>query len=117
MTMNASSATAATANAISVVLAPQPDSPPWISANVRLPAASVKVVAPAQSSRSLWPRDSTSTRWVMTTATAAIGRLTRKIARQSKASISSPPRIGAIAAAAPVTAPQTPKATPRSRPR
>ena len=52
----------------------------------------------------------------MTTAATLIGRLTKKIQRQSRCWVSSPPRIGPVAAAAPLTAPQTPKAVPRSRP-
>ena len=52
----------------------------------------------------------------MTTATTLTGRLTRKIHRQPKCVVSSPPMIGPAAAAAPFTAPHVPNAIPRSRP-
>ena len=44
-----------TANATSVSVEPQLDSPPWMIANVRLPAHSVNVTAPIQSSLPEWP--------------------------------------------------------------
>ena len=56
------------------------------------------------------------TRRVIATATTLTGRLTRKIHRQPKLAVSSPPMIGPTADAAPLTAPQMPKAMPRSRP-
>ncbi len=49
-------------------------------------------------------------------ATTEIGRLTKKIQRHERLSVSNPPRIGPAAAAAPLIAPQTPNASPRSRP-
>ncbi len=61
-------------------------------------------------------RDSATALRVTYTASALTGRLMKKIQRQPKFSVSSPPMIGPAAAAAPLTAPQTPKATPRSRP-
>ena len=73
-------------------------------------------MAPVQSIGLAWPRDSATTRWVMIPATTAMGRLTRKIARQPAAAMSRPPSTGATAAAAPLIAPQTPNATERSRP-
>ena len=45
--------------------------------------------------------------------TIPIGRLTKKIQRQSKAVTSSPPRVGPAIVATPATAPQTPNAAPR----
>ena len=61
-------------------------------------------------------RDSVTILTVSATATTLTGRLTRKIQRQPKLAVSSPPAIGPTAAAAPLTAPQAPNATPRSRP-
>ena len=61
-------------------------------------------------------RDSGSIRSNIVTATTLIGRFTKKIHRQPRCWVSSPPAIGPAAAAAPLTAPHTPNATPRSRP-
>ena len=44
---------------------------------------------------------------------APIGRLTKKIQRQSNAVTSSPPRVGPAIVARPATAPQMPNAAPR----
>ena len=46
-----------------------------------------------------------------------IGALTKKIHRQDRPEVSTPPSSGPMATARPVTAPQAPNAMPRSRPR
>ena len=53
----------------------------------------------------------------MATATIPIGTFTKKMYRQERPLVSTPPSSGPMATARPVTVPQTPKATPRSRPR
>ena len=53
----------------------------------------------------------------MTTAAIPIGTFTKKIHRQDRPEVSTPPSSGPIATARPVTAPQTPNAVPRSLPR
>ncbi len=95
----------------------QPFSPTRIRAYVTAAAPVVKAAMPGRS-RPLarGSRDSATDRRVTYTARAQTGRLTKKIQRQPKCSVSSPPMIGPAAAAAPLTAPQTPKAIPRSRP-
>jgi hypothetical protein len=50
---------------------------------------------------------------VTASTTTPIGRLTKKIHRQSNALTSRPPRVGPATVARPATAPQTPKAAPR----
>src|ERR1700677_128467 len=52
-------------------------------------------------------------RKVATSTNTPMGRLTKKIQRQSNAVTSSPPRVGPAIVAAPDTAPQMPKAAPR----
>ncbi len=113
----ASSESALSANRPRVVVEVQPLSPTRIRAYVRAPAARVKVTRPGRSTPlACGLRDSFTTRSVTATARMLTGRLTKKIQRQSRCSVSSPPRIGPAAAAAPFTAPQTPNAMPRSLP-
>lgn len=101
----------------STVAEVQPSVPPRIRRKTSEPTDTVKEPMPAQSIRpALGLRDSGSTARDRAMATTLTGRLTRKIHRQPKYSVSSPPRTGPTAAAAPLTAPQTPKAIPRSRP-
>jgi hypothetical protein len=50
---------------------------------------------------------------VISSTITPIGRLTKKIHRQSKAVTSSPPRVGPAMVATPATAPQMPNAAPR----
>jgi hypothetical protein len=54
---------------------------------------------------------------VTASANMPIGRLTRKIPRQSQSVVIRPPSTGPAATATPVTAPHMPKAVPRSLPR
>lgn len=86
-------------------------------------AATVKAVAPGTSIRAGAPlpdglpdSSARTTRSVMAMATAAMGRLTQKIACQLRCSVSRPPRSGPAAAAPPLAAPHMPKAVPRSLP-
>ena len=53
----------------------------------------------------------------MTTATTPNGTLTKKIQRQDRPEVSTPPSRGPMATARPVMVPQTPNAMPRSLPR
>ena len=81
------------------------------------PARAVNDAMPGRSTRlACGSRDSVTTRSVSATATTLTGRLTRKIHRQPKFAVSTPPMIGPTADAAPLTAPQMPNARPRSRP-
>jgi hypothetical protein len=50
------------------------------------------------------------------TAAIPIGAFTKKIHRQERPEVSTPPSSGPMATARPVTAPQTPNAMPRSLP-
>ena len=50
-------------------------------------------------------------------ATRQMGMLTKKIHRQDRPLVSTPPSTGPMAVAMPVVAPKMPKAVPRSRPR
>jgi hypothetical protein len=78
----------------------------------------VKSEKPAQSGRlACGARDSATLYTLMITAAMPIGALTKKIHRQDRPSVSSPPSSGPMATASPVTAPHTPNATPRSLPR
>ncbi len=52
----------------------------------------------------------------MAMATRQIGMLTKKIQRQLRPLVSTPPSTGPTATATPVVAPKAPKAMPRSRP-
>ena len=78
----------------------------------------MKTTKPGQSGRlACGARDSATLVTVMATATIPIGTFTKKMYRQDRPEVSTPPRSGPMATARPVTVPQTPNAMPRSRPR
>ena len=60
--------------------------------------------------------DSTTRVSETASATRQIGMLTKKIHRQDRPLVSTPPRTGPIATATPVVAPKIPNAVPRSLP-
>ncbi len=114
--MKAMLATAPTTRATST----PPDMPPaseaLIRAKVKPPSASAASAEPRRSSLpvTLSSRDSGTWRGAAQKTKAPSGRLIRKIARQSTASISQPPISGPIAAATPPSADQAPIARARS---
>ena len=73
---------------------------------------------PSQSGPLAWgARDSDTRSTAMTTAAMPNGTFTKKIQRQDRPVVSTPPASGPIATATPVTPPQMPNAVPRSLPR
>ena len=78
----------------------------------------MKSEKPSQSGRlARAARDSATLASAMMTAAIPIGAFTKKIHRQDRPEVSTPPSSGPMATARPVTAPQAPNATPRSWPR
>ncbi len=115
---NAMSSTAAAARQPSTRLSVKDRWFDSISPYTRNASAAVNSAKPAQSGRlARGARDSATFSTEMTTAMTPIGAFTKKIHRQDRPDVSSPPSSGPMATATPVTAPQTPKATPRSLPR
>ena len=90
---------------------------PIVNPQVKAPRPKVASPAPAASSGAGWSlRGSLTNSQARTTAPAASGRLTRKIARQPTRSISQPPSTGPMAPAMALAAAQTPIARPRATP-
>ena len=114
---NTPSASAAPTRVTSVWGEPQPTSDARVKPYVAAPAETLNATIPGKSMR-LARRGSSRDRAYTANAiaTTEIGRLTKKIQRHERLSVSNPPRIGPAAAAAPLIAPQTPNASPRSRP-
>ena len=116
-TTNAISSTAAPASEATIGALPQPSGLPRMRPKISRNRAPEKHTVPAQSRRPAVGFEDSSTRAsVSATATIPIGTLTKKIASQPIASVSTPPTSGPTATAAPVVAPQRPSAVPRSRP-
>jgi hypothetical protein len=91
---------------------------PRIRPNTSAARPPLNVKKPIQSGRrAAASRDSSIRSSVAATAAMPIGTLTKKIQRQPRPLVITPPSTGPIATAIPVTAPKTPNATPRSAPR
>src|ERR671930_2441871 len=118
ITTNAASRTAAAAKHATTVVAPQPSDVERMSPTTSADKAALNVASPGQSGRrAAGSNDSSTDASVTASAARPIGTLTKKIQRQSRAAMMTPPSTGPIASATPVTPPNTPNATPRSGPR
>ena len=87
---------------------------PSVSANVKQNRAAVAIPTPAQSSRCRRSRSTCGmNRYAATSTPMPIGRLMKKIHRQSRTVMRRPPSVGPRTVASPATAPQMPSAVPR----